>query len=146
MANLYSDFDCPKLVTPIKTAETIKYASNAFLATKISFANEIGNFCKTFGIDSYEVFRGVGLDQRINLHLFRTGIGFGGSCFPKDIRDLLAKMKEVGLDPKILNSILEVNDDQPLRLIELLEKHLSILKGKRIGVLGHAFKPNTDQG
>lgn len=144
MANIYSEFDCPKLFTRIKTAETIKYASNAFLATKISFANEIGNFCKTLGIDSYEVFKGVGLDQRINPHFFSTGIGFGGSCFPKDVRALLAKMKEVGLDPKILRSILEVNDNQPLRLVELLERHLGILKGKRIGVLGLAFKPNTD--
>jgi UDPglucose 6-dehydrogenase len=89
LETLYAPFSCPKLFTGILTAEMIKYVSNAFLATKISFANEIGNMCKRLGIDVYEVFAGVGLDSRINPSFFRAGIGFGGSCFPKDVRALL---------------------------------------------------------
>lgn len=141
---IYSSMDCPKIFTDIKTAEMVKYTSNAFLATKISFANEIGNLCKNMGIDAYEVFNGVGLDKRINHSFFRAGIGFGGSCFPKDVRALRAKMREDGINPRILNSVLEINDDQPLKLIELLKRHLGNAKGKRIGVLGLAFKPETD--
>ncbi len=141
---LYSQFNCPKLFVDIKTAEVIKYVSNAFLATKISFANEIGNICKKLGIDVYDVFRGVGLDHRINPSFFRAGIGFGGSCFPKDIKALITKARELGEDPKILKAVLDVNEEQPLRLIQLLKKHIPNLKGKKIGVLGLAFKPNTD--
>jgi UDPglucose 6-dehydrogenase len=141
---IYSSFGCRKIFTDIKTAEMVKYASNAFLATKISFANEIGNLCKAMGIDAYEVFNGVGLDKRINPSFFRAGIGFGGSCFPKDVRALMAKMRKDGINPRILKSVLETNDDQPLKLIELLERHLGNAKGKRIGVLGLAFKPETD--
>jgi len=141
---LYKQFNCPKLITDIKTAEMIKYASNAFLATKISFANEIGNICKKLGIDVYEVFKGVGLDHRINPAFFRAGIGFGGSCFPKDVRALIAKAEELGEEPKILKAVIEVNERQPLRMIELLKKHVQSLRGKKIGVLGLAFKPDTD--
>ncbi len=144
MNEIYSKFNCPKLFVEIKTAEMIKYAANAFLATKISFANEVGNICKRLGIDAYEVFRGVGLDHRINPAFFRAGIGFGGSCFPKDVRALIAKAREVGEDPKILKAVIDVNEEQPLRLIQLLKKHVPNLKGKRVGVLGLAFKPKTD--
>jgi UDPglucose 6-dehydrogenase len=141
---LYVQFSCPKLITDIKTAEMIKYASNAFLATKISFANEIGNICKKLGINAYEVFKGVGLDHRINPAFFRAGIGFGGSCFPKDVKALIAKAEEVGENPKIMRAVVEVNDRQPLKMLELLKKHIPNLKGKRIGILGLAFKPDTD--
>ena len=144
LLRLYSPFNCPKLVTDVKTAEMIKYTSNAFLATKISFANEIGNICKKLGIDTYEVFKGVGLDHRINPHFFRAGIGFGGSCFPKDVKALIAKAEELGENPKLLKSVIEVNEEQPLKLVELLKKHVRNLRGKRIGVLGLAFKPDTD--
>ncbi len=144
LEKLYSPFDCPKLVTDIKTAEMIKYASNAFLATKISFANEIGNICKKLGIDTYDVFKGVGLDHRINPSFFRAGIGFGGSCFPKDVKALIAKAEEVGENPKLLKAVIEVNEEQPLKLIKLLKRHIPDLKDKTIGVLGLAFKPNTD--
>ena len=144
ISELYSSFDCPKLFVELKTAEMTKYASNAFLATKISFANEIGNICKKLGIDVYDVFRGVGLDHRINPSFFRVGIGFGGSCFPKDIKALIAKAEEIGESPKILKAVVELNDEQPLRLIQLLKKHISDLKGKTIGVLGLSFKPDTD--
>ncbi len=141
---LYRPFNCPKLFTDIKTAEMIKYVSNAFLATKISFANEIGNVCKKLNIDSYIVFRGVGLDHRINPSFFKAGIGFGGSCFPKDVKALIKKAEELGEDPKILKSVIEVNEKQPLKMIELLRKYISNLTGKKIGVLGLAFKPDTD--
>ncbi|MBE8539378.1 nucleotide sugar dehydrogenase [Geoglobus acetivorans] len=144
LETLYKPFSCSKLITDIKTAEMIKYASNAFLATKISFANEIGNICKKLGIDAYEVFKGVGLDHRINPAFFRAGIGFGGSCFPKDIKALIAKAEELGVNPKILKAVIEVNEEQPLKMIELLKEHIPDLKGKRIGILGLAFKPDTD--
>ncbi|NJE46082.1 UDP-glucose/GDP-mannose dehydrogenase family protein [Thermococcus sp. GR7] len=144
LEKLYVSIDAPKLIVGIKTAEMIKYASNAFLATKISFANEIGNICKKLGIDSWKVFEGVGLDHRISPHFFRTGIGWGGSCFPKDVRALISKAKEIGEEPLILEAVVEVNERQPLKLIELLKKHVPELEGKTIGVLGLAFKPNTD--
>jgi len=144
LKKLYSSFNCPKLITDIKTAEMIKYASNAFLATKISFANEIGNICKKLGIDSYDVFKGVGLDHRINPSFFRAGIGFGGSCFPKDVKALIARAEELDENPKLLKAVVEINEEQPLKLIELLKKHLPDLNGKTIGILGLAFKPDTD--
>ncbi|AEH25425.1 UDP-glucose dehydrogenase family protein [Pyrococcus yayanosii] len=144
LEKLYKPIKAPKLITDIKTAEMIKYASNAFLATKISFANEIGNICKKLGIDSWKVFEGVGLDHRISPHFFRTGIGWGGSCFPKDVKALIKKAEEIGEEPLILKAVLEVNERQPLRLIELLKKHVPELEGKTVGVLGLAFKPGTD--
>lgn len=144
LESLYASFDCPKIFTDIKTAEMIKYVSNASLAVKISFANEIGNTCKALGIDSYEVFKAVGMDRRINPSFFRSGIGFGGSCFPKDVRALMSKIEEMGLTSKILKSAIEVNEDQPLRMIDLLKKHLPNLRGVKIGVLGLSFKPDTD--
>jgi UDPglucose 6-dehydrogenase len=144
LAELYNLFECPKLITDIKTAEMIKYVSNSFLATKISFANEVGNICKRLGIDTYEVFKGVGLDNRINKSFFRAGIGFGGSCFPKDVMALIAKAEALGTSPEILKAVVSRNNEQPLNLIELLKKHIPDLKGRTIGVLGLAFKPDTD--
>lgn len=144
LEKLYEPINAPKLIVDIKTAEMVKYASNAFLATKISFANEIGNICKKFGIDSWKVFEGVGLDHRISPHFFKTGIGWGGSCFPKDTRALIKKAEELGEDPTILKAVVNVNDRQPLKLLELLKKHVPELKEKTVGVLGLAFKPNTD--
>jgi UDPglucose 6-dehydrogenase len=144
LAELYRPFHCEKVSTTIKTAEMIKYVSNAFLATKISFANEVGNLCKRSGIDVYEVFRGVGLDRRINPAFFRVGIGFGGSCFPKDVKALIAEAAAWGDDPRILRAVIQVNEAQPLKLLELLKRHISDLRGRRIGLLGLAFKPDTD--
>ena len=141
---LYALFDCPKVKTTIQTAEMIKYVSNAFLATKISFANEIGNLCKQLGIDTREVFYGVGLDSRINPGFFGAGVGFGGSCFPKDVRALVACERKNGVEPKILDAVLSVNEKQPGRLMDLLAKYLPDLQGKTIGILGLAFKSNTD--
>ncbi len=144
LSELYKHFKCPKIFTNIKTAEMIKLVANAFLSTKISFANEIGNICKKLGIDCYEVFEAIGLDRRISPHFFRAGLGFGGSCLPKDLKALILKAEEVGEEPKILKAVLEVNESQPLRMIEILKKHLGNLEGKKIGVLGLAFKPETD--
>lgn len=144
LRGLYASFSCPKIETSIRTAEMIKYASNAFLATKISFANEIGNLAKRLGIDSEEVFAGVGLDSRIGPAFFRTGIGFGGSCFPKDVRALIAGAGGCGEHLQIIHAALQVNENQPLKLVRLLKSRIPDLKGRRIGVLGLAFKPNTD--
>jgi UDPglucose 6-dehydrogenase len=144
LGNLYASFTCPRIETSIRTAEMIKYASNAFLATKISFANEIGNLAKKLGIDSEEVFAGVGLDSRIGPAFFRTGIGFGGSCFPKDVRALIAGAGGHGENLHVLHAALRVNEDQPLRLIRLIQARIPDLKGRRIGILGLAFKPDTD--
>ena len=143
VASLYYPFNCPKMMTRIREAEMIKYASNAFLATKISFANEIGNLCKELGIDTQEVFEGVGMDARIGPAFFRSGAGFGGSCFPKDVRALISLARSKGIDPKILDSVMTVNEGQPERMVALLKRHIS-LPGKTIGVLGLAFKPDTD--
>ena len=143
LRRIYSHIQCPKVTTSIKVAEMVKYASNAFLATKISFANEIGNLCKKLEIDSNDVFHGVGLDKRINPHFFRTGIGFGGSCFPKDILALVSFAKSLGIEPNILNAVLKTNDNQPEKMIELLKRHIDV-QSSRVGILGLAFKPDTD--
>ncbi len=144
LLNLYKDFKCPKIVVDPTTAEMIKYASNAFLAIKISFINEIGNLCKALGIDVYEVAEGIGLDKRIGKHFLRAGIGFGGSCFPKDVKALINKARELFYQPVILNAALEVNEVQPYKLVDLLEKKAGDLRGKNVTVLGLAFKPDTD--
>ena len=144
LRELYKDFSCPIVETTLSAAEMIKYASNAFLATKISFINEIGNMCKKLDIDAYEVADGVGLDKRIGRAFLDSGIGWGGSCFPKDLDALIVWAKKNGKIPRIIESVVEVNELQPLKLVEILKKHIPSLKGKTIGVLGLAFKPNTD--
>ena len=144
LRELYKDFSCPILETSLSAAEMIKYASNAFLATKISFINEIGNMCKKIGIDTYEVADGMGLDKRIGRSFLDSGIGWGGSCFPKDLAALKVWAEKNSLEAKILNSVIEVNEEQPLRLVEILKKYIPNLKEKNIGILGLAFKPNTD--
>ncbi len=144
LEELYEDFNCPKIFTNIKTAEMIKYASNAFLATKISFINEIGNICKKLGIDVYDVAEGMGYDKRIGREFLNAGIGFGGSCFPKDVKALIAKAKEIGYDPKLLQEVIEINEKQPFKKIEIVKKKVSNLKNKKIALLGLTFKPHTD--
>lgn len=141
---LYSPFKCPILNTNRKTAEMIKYASNSFLATKISFSNEFGNLCKTLGIDVYDVMDGIGMDKRIGRSFLNAGIGYGGSCFPKDVKAIIHTFRENGVEPKLLNSVIEVNEAQPPKLVELAKKRLGSLKGKGIVVLGLAFKPGSD--
>ena len=144
LKELYKNFNCPIVETVLSAAEMIKYASNAFLATKISFINEIGNMCKKLGIDTYAVAEGMGLDKRIGRAFLDSGIGWGGSCFPKDIDALIAWAKENNEKTKIIESTKEVNQQQPLKLVTILKKHIPKLQGKTIGVLGLAFKPDTD--
>jgi UDPglucose 6-dehydrogenase len=144
LKKLYKDFDCPMMITNPRTAEMIKYATNSFLVTKISFINEIGNICKELGIDVYDVSKGIGLDSRISPKFLKAGIGFGGSCFPKDVKALVGKAREVYYRPILLHSALEINDAQALRMVELLEKKAGPLANKKIAVLGLAFKPGTD--
>lgn len=134
----------PVVVTDPTTAEFVKYVSNVFLALKISFANEVGDACKAMGVDSYEVFKIVGMDRRIGPHFFRSGLGFGGSCFPKDTRAWIKFVESLGLEAKIAKAAYEVNEARPLKAVQLLKKHLGDLRGRRVGVLGLAFKPGTD--
>jgi len=143
LSNLYRNFNAPILRTNLRTAEVIKLASNAFLASKISFINEIGNICKRLGIDTYEVAKGMGFDERIGIKFLNAGIGFGGSCLPKDLRALITSSEQIGYKPRILQEVLDFNDKQALRLIELLKRQLT-LKGANIGLLGLAFKPGTN--
>ncbi len=140
---LYKDFKCPILEASFKEAEMIKYASNSFLATKLSFINEIGNVCKRLGINTNVIAKGIGLDYRISPRFLRAGIGFGGSCFPKDVSALVFKATEVGYNTRLLRAVLDVNRDQPLRLLEILE-NTGLLKGRKIAILGLAFKAGTD--
>jgi UDPglucose 6-dehydrogenase len=142
--SLYAGYACPILEVDTKTAEMIKYVSNSFLATKISFSNEVGNICKRLGIDTYKVMEGVGMDARISPFFLNSGLGFGGSCFPKDVKALIGKASEIGYEPILLKTVLKVNDDQPAMLIRLLKKHVPDLRGKKIAVLGLAFKNDTD--
>ncbi len=144
ISTVYNNFNAPILRTHLRTAEMIKYASNAFLATRISFINEIGNICKQLGIDTYEVAKGMGFDERIGNKYLNAGIGFGGACLPKDLRALIARAKEIGYNPRILEQVLDLNDWQPLKLVEIVKKHIPMLKGKKIGILGLAFNPRTD--
>jgi UDPglucose 6-dehydrogenase len=140
----YRGIDAPIVRTGLIAAEMIKYTSNAFLATKISFSNEIGNICKKLGIDVYEVMKGVGLDHRINPYFLNAGVGFGGSCFPKDVSALIHLAEKMDVTPFLLNSVMDVNERQPMKIVEILLKSLYDIKGKRVAVLGLAFKSDTD--
>ncbi len=144
LEELYGGFDAPLLRTSLRAAELIKYASNALLATKISFINEIGNLCKELGIDVYEVADGVGLDHRIERSFLNAGPGWGGSCFPKDVRALRVFMEENGVEPRILQGTVDVNVDQKTKLVDQLRERFDTLEGKQVAVLGLAFKPGTD--
>jgi len=144
VALVYQGISAPVIHTGLTAAEMIKYTSNAFLATKISFANEIGNICKHLGIDVYEVMKGVGYDPRIGPSFLNAGAGFGGSCLPKDVSALVSLAKDAGENPVMLQSVLTVNEQQPFRMVALLEAKLGSISGKRIAVLGLSFKDNTD--
>ena len=141
---LYSPLNAPLVRTDIPSAEMIKLAANAFLATKISFINEIANVCEETGADVREVARGMGLDQRIGTHFLRPGIGFGGSCFPKDVSALKQLAGNSGYHFQLLTAVIEVNELQKRRVIGKLHKHLGSLVGKKVALLGLAFKANTD--
>jgi UDPglucose 6-dehydrogenase len=144
VVELYAPLDAPLVRTDIASAEMVKLASNAFLATKISFINEIANVCEETGADVVEVARGMGLDDRIGPKFLQAGIGFGGSCFPKDVDALKQLAGNSGYHFQLLTSVIEVNELQKRRVIGKLHKHLGGLVGKRVALFGLAFKPNTD--
>jgi UDPglucose 6-dehydrogenase len=144
VSDLYSGLDSPVVVTDVSSAEMIKMASNAFLATRISFINEIANVCELVGADVTAVAKGMGLDHRLGSHFLKAGIGFGGSCFPKDISALKQLAGNSGYHFQLLSSVIEVNELQKRRVIGKLQKHLGGLRHKRVALLGLAFKPGTD--
>jgi UDPglucose 6-dehydrogenase len=144
VSRLYQPLGGEILRTDVASAEMIKLASNAFLATKISFINEIANVCEEVGADVGQVARGMGLDERIGSSFLRAGIGYGGSCFPKDVSALKMLAGNTGYHFQLLTSVIEVNELQKRRVVGKLEKHLGSLIGKRVALLGLAFKPDTD--
>jgi UDPglucose 6-dehydrogenase len=144
VVELYAPLSAPLVRTDVASAEMVKLASNAFLATKISFINEIANVCEETGADVVEVARGMGLDDRIGPKFLQAGIGFGGSCFPKDVDALKQLAGNSGYHFQLLTAVIEVNELQKRRVIGKLHKHLGGLAGKRVALLGLAFKPNTD--
>jgi UDPglucose 6-dehydrogenase len=144
VVELYAPLEAPLVRTDIASAEMVKLASNAFLATKISFINEIANVCEETGADVIEVARGMGLDDRIGHKFLQAGIGYGGSCFPKDVTALKQLAGNSGYHFQLLNAVIEVNELQKRRVIGKLHKHLGSLVGRTICLLGLAFKPNTD--
>jgi UDPglucose 6-dehydrogenase len=141
---LYSGIDAPVVRTDVASAEMIKLAANAFLSTRISFINEIANVCELVGADVQSVAQGVGLDHRLGPHFFHAGVGWGGSCFGKDVSALKQLAGNSGYHFQLLAAVIEVNELQKRRVISKLQKHLGRLRGKTIAVLGLAFKPNTD--
>ena len=144
VACLYQPLRCTIMITDLRTAEMIKYASNAFLATRISFINEIANICEELGADVREVARGMGLDKRIGPQFLDAGLGWGGSCFPKDVKALEHMAVLHGTQPQLLQAVMEINRNQRRRAVMQLRRALKTLNDKTIGVLGIAFKPNTD--
>ena len=134
----------PFVRTDLASAEMIKYAANAFLAAKISFINEISTLCELTGADVGRVATGIGLDGRIGSRFLNAGIGWGGSCFPKDVSALRAAAREYGHETPLLDATVAVNEAQRRRVIEKLQRHLHTLKGRRVALLGLSFKPNTD--
>lgn len=145
VARLYESLNAPTVITDIRTAEMIKYASNAFLATRISFINEISIICERLNADVTEVARGMGYDKRIGPHFLNAGVGYGGSCFPKDVKALANMALTHGMHPQLINAVMEINDFQrkhvAMKVRDLLD---GVLEGKIVGILGLAFKPNTD--
>jgi len=144
VAELYYPLHAETIITDLRTAEMIKYASNAFLATKISFINEIANVCEGLGADVKEVARGMGSDHRISPEFLGAGIGWGGSCFPKDVKALAHMAATHGTHPQMLRAVMEINYDQRKRFVTKLRHILGGFRGKMVGVLGLSFKPNTD--
>jgi UDPglucose 6-dehydrogenase len=144
VAELYEPVQAPTVITDIRTAEMIKYASNAFLATRISFINEISIMCEKMGADVIEVARGMGMDKRIGQHFLQAGVGYGGSCFPKDVKALAYMAATNGTHPQLLNAVMEINDFQRKHILLKLTDVLGNVQDKVVGVLGLAFKENTD--
>jgi UDPglucose 6-dehydrogenase len=144
LMKLYEPIDSPKIRTDLRSAEMIKYASNSFLATKISYSNDIANMCVRFGIDSGPVLKAAGLDPRIGSLFLKPGLGFGGSCLPKDVKALRDKARSEGYRSRLLFALLAINSRQPIEGIELLETAIGPVRGKRVAVLGLSFKGGVD--
>ena len=144
LQHAYKDFPVPVLRTDIKTAEMIKLASNAFLATKISFINEMGNLCKKLNIDVYDVAEGMGYDPRIGDKFLNAGIGYGGSCLPKDIEALIYSFEQLDVNSELIGAVSRVNKAQPSKILTIANRRLGGLSGKTIAVLGLAFKPDVE--
>jgi UDPglucose 6-dehydrogenase len=144
VAQLHLPLRAPIVITDLRTAEMIKYASNAFLATKISFINEIANICEALGADVKEVAVGMGYDKRIGPMFLDAGLGYGGSCFPKDVKALAYMAAEKGRHPQLLNAVMEINNDRRPMAVTRLKEMLEGVSGKTVGLLGLSFKPNTD--
>lgn len=144
LLELYAPLERPMIITDVTSAEMIKYASNAFLATKISFANSIANLCDAVGADITEVTKGMGLDNRIGPAFLNAGIGYGGSCFPKDTSSLIHTAATYGVDFGILNAVVDTNARQPVLFVDRIANAMDDLEGKTVCVLGLAFKGNTD--
>jgi UDPglucose 6-dehydrogenase len=144
VAQLHLPLRAPIMITDLRTAEMIKYASNAFLATKISFINEIANICEELGADVKEVAVGMGYDKRIGMFFLDAGLGYGGSCFPKDVKALAYMAAEKGRHPQLLNAVMDINNDRRPMAVNRLKEMLEDLHGREVGLLGLSFKPNTD--
>jgi len=144
LRELYAPFNAPIVVTDIKSAELIKHASNSFLATKISFINAVANICERTGADVVKVAEGMGYDTRINRSFLNAGAGFGGSCFPKDLSAFIHIAQKYGYDFKLLKEVENINNEQKKLIVTKVKKALWILKDKKVGIWGLAFKPNTD--
>ena len=144
LVELYAPLERPMIITDLPSAEVIKYASNAFLAAKISFINAISNVCEAAGADVTQVMKGMGLDSRIGGAFLQAGLGYGGSCFPKDVDSLIHTAGRLGYDFKLLRSVVEINRERAAHLVETMAKALGPLGDTTIAVLGLAFKPNTD--
>jgi len=144
LVELYAPLERPMIITDLPSAEVIKYASNAFLAAKISFINAIANICENAGADVSQVMKGMGLDSRIGMQFLQAGLGYGGSCFPKDVDSLIHTASRFGYDFKLLRSVVEINRERAAHLVEMMRKAMGPLEDRTIAVLGLAFKPNTD--
>src|SRR5215468_1164988 len=144
LVELYAPLERPMIITDLPSAEVIKYASNAFLALKISFINAIANICESAGADVQQVMKGMGLDSRIGGAFLQAGLGYGGSCFPKDVDSLIHTAWRLGYDFKLLRSVAEINRERARHLVDTMAKALGPLDDTTIAVLGLAFKPNTD--
>src|SRR5215468_5233440 len=144
LVELYAPLERPMIITDLPSAEVIKYASNAFLAAKISFINAIANLCEAAGADVTQVMKGMGLDSRIGMQFLQAGLGYGGSCFPKDVDSLIHTAGRLGYDFKLLRSVVEINKERASHLVEMMRKAIGPIEDRTVAVLGLAFKPNTD--
>ncbi len=144
LVELYAPLERPMIITDLPSAEVIKYASNGFLAAKISFINAIANICEAAGADVSQVMKGMGLDTRIGMQFLQAGLGYGGSCFPKDVDSLIHTASRLGYDFKLLRSVVEINKERASHLVEMMRKAIGPIEDRTVAVLGLAFKPNTD--